>query len=1091
MVLDRFFGTSEAESDESDPTLDEIAGKGPEGAEPPMSLTGEPYQITEAEHVWVGGKRVRTETADQGPVAGPYVREMLESGIHEPQKSLWIGYDDGAQTGFREAPIRFESLFRHLWISGTTGAGKTTVLQNKAVQHAYAGHGFCNIDPKASGDTLELLQQLPPDRLDDIIFFEPGAPRWDRTIGINMLDMPETDSDEELEREIESRLENLIAIFDNDEYWGVNMEAITESMGRAMLRANAEATDPSEKYSIIDMYFILLNAERRQAFAEAVDDPYLEEFLAEIGKMDDETIRPLTKRIKRWVENAVIRKIIARRASTVDWDEILSNDRILLIRISVDNEDIHQMVTLTVLRNLWSAKKRQDRAPNRASTPYFVQIDEFEKVANDNLDIEGMLARARSMNLSVTLGTQYPGQIEAEHPDTKRAMENNCNTLLAMRTPGETDSKLLMQRFQGYSGEDLQSTNLYQAWTKIPLSGGRESEPVKITTFPPYPPLRDEAAVTAVIQRSLETYGAPPLTDGEIQRELKYGEFNEAVQPAASAARAGAGAIDGPDEGGEAADDRSFTPSQRATVLESIFAARVQADVQRGTFEPGRWVPLAEAKRELRRREDNAVGLGTSLSELAQAYEVISDDYARTAQRSGTPHARLTEEGRALLFQQDTGASSSGGSMEHRLVLRTAYTVFTTLGYNVSLPTQGGEERCDGVAESPLNPASKQTMPAIRAAREELEREYPAVWALSEGRDVSIEAETSTQTYPHQTFRNLRKAIEQHNLCVYVTKDGERDKGEFAYWARRIAKVHFRADSDNDLHFGELTFTERETADGRELLYSAGEPYAVTVDGEEQKAVRPTPEYADGDVPRDAASTKWYRDVDTGAYVMCYAVNRAIQAECARFPDAEAVASAGAAHVPAYYEYDYTDDEYVVYTSEGEKQHYGTESQFDQHWETFTGPFIPEVEFPREPTEADFKILIIPDADSERTQPHLYHHGETTPLFDELGISADSFTFSGDDSAVDREAAPDPVSESSAAADDSKPILAYPIMIAAERAFRLAEYDPHSPVANIGTHQAADAVTGPSVTDSAASGADGISDEDDEDDLDAYVRRFL
>jgi len=81
------------------------------------------------------------------------------------------------------------------------------------------------------------------------------------------------------------------------------MESITESMGRAMMQSD-------QPFSVIDMYFTLLHAERREEFALDVDDPYVREFCLEIARMDDETVRPLLKRIKSWVENSVIRRII-------------------------------------------------------------------------------------------------------------------------------------------------------------------------------------------------------------------------------------------------------------------------------------------------------------------------------------------------------------------------------------------------------------------------------------------------------------------------------------------------------------------------------------------------------------------------------------------------------------------------------------------------------------------------------------------------------------------------------------------------------------------------------------------------------------
>jgi len=71
--------------------------------------------------------------------------------------------------------------------------------------------------------------------------------------------------------------------------------------------------------------------------------------------------------------------------------------------------------------------------------------------------------------------------------DTRKAMQNNCDNLIAF-SDVDVDAQLLMKRFRDYTAEDLAiSTDQYQAWTKLPLEGGRYSEPVLLRTFPPYP----------------------------------------------------------------------------------------------------------------------------------------------------------------------------------------------------------------------------------------------------------------------------------------------------------------------------------------------------------------------------------------------------------------------------------------------------------------------------------------------------------------------------------------------------------------------------------------------------------------------------
>jgi len=167
-------------------------------------------------------------------------------------------------------------------------------------------------------------------------------------------------------------------------------------------------------------------------------------------------------------------------ASTIDFRDIIDNDRIVIVRTPVENTDIKKMVTLGVMRNLWSAIQQRSYERDTDPDPYFVLCDEFDDIASDNLDIESMLARARSMRLSVTLSSQYPSQFGE---DTRKAMQNNCDNLIAFSVNDVDDAQLLMKRFRDYTAEDLISTDQYQAWTKLPLEGGRYSEPVLLRTF--------------------------------------------------------------------------------------------------------------------------------------------------------------------------------------------------------------------------------------------------------------------------------------------------------------------------------------------------------------------------------------------------------------------------------------------------------------------------------------------------------------------------------------------------------------------------------------------------------------------------------
>ncbi|WP_137290877.1 type IV secretory system conjugative DNA transfer family protein [Natronorubrum halophilum] len=766
----------------------------------------EQYAIVDRNTTRVGGKPIITETVDEGTVAGPFVREMFEAGMHNSPAPLWIGYTEDPQTGFREAPLRFDSLFRHNWIAGTTGYGKTTQLLNMMVQWAYSGYGFTYFDPKGR-DSRELLRMLPKHRLEDVVWIEPGSTTHENTVGMNFLEMPECETTEELENEIENRVENLKAVFDTSDYWGINMEAITESMARAMMKSG-------KPFSIIDMYFILLNAERREDFALDVEDPYIREFCLEIANMEEETVRPLLKRIKSWVENSVIRRIIAHRESTINFRDIVENDRIVIVRTPVENTDIKKMVTLGVMRNLWSAIQRRSYELDTDPEPYFVLCDEFDDIASDNLDIESMLARARSMRLSVTVASQYPSQFDK---GTLKAMQNNCDNLLTFSVNDSDDAKLLMKRFRDYTAEDLITTDQFKVWTRIPLSGGRYSEPVLIRTFPPYPPLREADAVDQIIEQSLERYGTDPLTDAEILNDLLYSDSNKAANP---------------------------TKILEETMAEAVRAVQIRESVR---AENG-WVDVTIVDEELAARLENTV------PEIDVAPEDLPDVREESRLLEVTLQnddivVRLTDDGETLV-KPETGTVRSAGGSSHDAVLLETETALTERGFSVEILEQDGSEQPDAIATHP---------------------DHDVVF--------NIEAETTTPDRPVKVLQNLKRAHEADRIPIFVVRPGNSET-EWATRVENILSPPLQERADGTEQFyncdevvtfgggatthGGVTAVRPTTSETNRTVWTRENGELVLSDGETTFARVPD----EGSLSKDSVPAYYSHDRETDQYTV-------------------------------------------------------------------------------------------------------------------------------------------------------------------------------------------------------------------------------
>ena len=94
-----------------------------------------------------------------------------------------------AQTDFRGRKLPFgiksSDRSKHMYVIGKTGMGKSTMLENMAIQDIKNGEGICFMDPH--GKTAELLlDYIPKNRIDDVLYIAPFD--LDYPIGFNVME---------------------------------------------------------------------------------------------------------------------------------------------------------------------------------------------------------------------------------------------------------------------------------------------------------------------------------------------------------------------------------------------------------------------------------------------------------------------------------------------------------------------------------------------------------------------------------------------------------------------------------------------------------------------------------------------------------------------------------------------------------------------------------------------------------------------------------------------------------------------------------------------------------------------------------------
>ncbi|HMP67606.1 MAG TPA: DUF87 domain-containing protein, partial [Candidatus Paceibacterota bacterium] len=94
-----------------------------------------------------------------------------------------------ADTDARNKRVRFgikaKDRTRHVYVIGKTGMGKSTLLENMAVQDIRNGNGFAFIDPHGKTADL-LLEYIPKERMNDVIYFAPFD--MDYPIAFNVME---------------------------------------------------------------------------------------------------------------------------------------------------------------------------------------------------------------------------------------------------------------------------------------------------------------------------------------------------------------------------------------------------------------------------------------------------------------------------------------------------------------------------------------------------------------------------------------------------------------------------------------------------------------------------------------------------------------------------------------------------------------------------------------------------------------------------------------------------------------------------------------------------------------------------------------
>jgi hypothetical protein len=420
--------------------------------------------------------------------------------------------------------LGMEDRFRHIFVMGMTGTGKSTFLENLVIQDIVAGRGLALIDPH--GDLVDsVTAKIPARREKDVILFD----LLDREmpLGFNIL---EWGTIEERDLIIDDLYQTIDHIYDMRQTGG----PIFEQYFRGLLRL-LMGDQPRSGFvpTLLEFSLCFLDRDFRKWLLQAVTDPQIKDFVEQMertgGDASLQNMAPyITSKLSRFLNDTRLRRIVGQGQTSFDFDKIMNEGKIFLVKLGKGRFGpvVSSLITnQLVSRFKLTALKRQELAHSKRR-PFFLYVDEAHNLASDNF--MELLSEARKYRLGLVLATQYSAQLTDSQPgrpnNLMSAILGNVGTIVLFRVGQEDTPKIGMAFNPHFSALDIIGLPNWHGYTRMQIGGAAvppfsfktikdETRPIakradKIKRYSRFVYGTDAGVVDAVINRRREDWKA-------------------------------------------------------------------------------------------------------------------------------------------------------------------------------------------------------------------------------------------------------------------------------------------------------------------------------------------------------------------------------------------------------------------------------------------------------------------------------------------------------------------------------------------------------------------------------------------------------
>jgi hypothetical protein len=418
-----------------------------------------------------------------------------------PEEGLLLGYNmfRGSQKPIR---LAIGDRQRHMYVVGQTGTGKSTFLENLALQDMINGDGFAFVDPH--GDTAEkILSMVPKERTEDVIYFSPAE--MDYPMGLNLFEFTSPIQKDFL---IQEALNMLYKLYDPNHQgiMGPRYEHLFRNAALTVMADPAGGTFIDIPKLFSDPAFV---KQKLQYVKDRNVIDFWEKEMPQSRRSNEfgEVVSWFVSKFGAFLSNEMMRNIIGQTVSAFDLRDIMDNKKILLVNLSKGRtgELNSKLLGMIFVMKFQAAAMSRANIPESERKDFALYVDEFQNFSTDSFAT--IMSEARKYHLNLIVANQFTTQLTEEIRD---AVFGNMGTIVSFRV-GQNDVESLSRYFKPtFDGDDLLRVPNYNTIVRT-LVGGVPTQPFSMATLPALGSPNNRLS-DALKQLTAAKYGRPKNT---------------------------------------------------------------------------------------------------------------------------------------------------------------------------------------------------------------------------------------------------------------------------------------------------------------------------------------------------------------------------------------------------------------------------------------------------------------------------------------------------------------------------------------------------------------------------------------------------